>query len=64
MNKSGVLLIVIGLVLLAHNLGWLSWQWLSVWWPLILVVAGAWSIFANRSADSDRHKARGPDRQP
>ena len=63
MNKSGFLLIVIGLALLAHNLGWLSWQWLSVWWPLILVAAGVWSIIANRSSNSDRHTASRPDRQ-
>lgn len=63
MNKSGVLLIVVGLVLLAHNLGWLSWEWLSVWWPLILVGAGVWSIIAGRSANSDKHTASGPDRQ-
>ncbi|MCM5680747.1 DUF5668 domain-containing protein [Schlegelella sp. S2-27] len=63
MNKSGLLLIAIGLALLAHNLGWLSWQWLSVWWPLILIVAGVWSIIANRSSNSGKHTAPGPDRQ-
>ena len=63
MNKSGLLLIVIGLVLLAHNLGWLSWEWLSVWWPLILVAAGVWSIIANRKANPEKQAPTGPDRQ-
>lgn len=63
MNKSGLLLIVIGLVLLAHNLGWLSWEWLSVWWPLILVAAGVWSIVANRKTNSEKQAPTGPDRQ-
>jgi hypothetical protein len=62
MNKSGFLLIVIGLALLAHNLGWLSWRWLSVWWPLILIAAGVWSIIANRGSNSGKHTASGPDR--
>ncbi|AKJ31297.1 LiaI-LiaF-like domain-containing protein [Caldimonas brevitalea] len=49
MNKSGVLLIVIGSVLLAHNLGWISLQALTRWWPLLLIIAGVWSLLGRRT---------------
>ncbi len=40
----GVALIVLGAILLLHNLGWLSLVWLSRWWPLVLIAAGAWFL--------------------
>jgi len=51
MNKSGIVLIVIGCVLLAHNFGWLQWQWLRQWWPLLLIVLGVWSIVTHKPGD-------------
>ena len=48
MNKSGIVLIVIGVVLLAHNLGWLAWDWIARWWPALLIGLGIWSIVTHK----------------
>lgn len=40
----GLCLIVLGAILLLHNLGWLSLAWIARWWPLVLIVAGAWFV--------------------
>jgi hypothetical protein len=52
MNKSGVVLIIVGLVLLAHNFGWLEWSWLRQWWPALLIALGVWSIVVHKPADN------------
>lgn len=52
MNKSGVVLIVLGVLLLAHNLGLLEFAWLRQWWPLILIGVGVWSISQRKPRDS------------
>ena len=44
MSWSGVILIIVGALLLASNLGYLQWGWLQQWWPLLLVALGVWSI--------------------
>ena len=44
MNKSGIVLIVVGVVFLAANFGLLQFGWLRDWWPLILIALGIWSI--------------------
>lgn len=44
-NTGGVMLIIIGLVLLAANLNWLSWYMIVRLWPLILVAAGISMLF-------------------
>jgi TM2 domain-containing membrane protein YozV len=54
----GVSLIVLGLVFLAHNLGWLSLQVLARWWPLALIAAGA--IFLKSSIQQRRGRGAGP----
>jgi hypothetical protein len=59
MNKSGIVLIVVGIALLAHNFGWLSWSWLHQWWPVLLIALGLWSLASHkpgdrRSQDSDK----------
>lgn len=42
---GGVALIVIGLVLFSNTMfGW-SLRWLSDWWPMALVAAGAWLVY-------------------
>ena len=51
MNKSGIVLIVIGCLLLAHNFDWLEWHWLRQWWPLLLVALGVWSLFTHKPGD-------------
>ena len=43
-NKSGIVLIMLGCLFLAANFGLLQWAWLRAWWPLILSVAGVWSL--------------------
>lgn len=53
LNKSGIILIVVGSVLLAHNFGLVSWDWLSKWWPLLLIGLGAWSIVSHRRGDNE-----------
>lgn len=58
MNKSGIVLIIIGSLFLAHNFGLLDWGWLKQWWPLILIVLGVWSFVSykrgnNKSSRTD-----------
>ncbi len=49
MNKSGIVLIVIGVLFLAHNFGLLEFAWLRQWWPLILIGLGVWSLLTHKS---------------
>jgi len=51
MNKSGIILIVIGCLFLAHNFGLLEWSWLRQWWPLILIAVGVWSLIDHKPGD-------------
>ena len=44
MNKSGIILIALGLLFLAMNFGLVEWVWLRQWWPLILIAIGLWSV--------------------
>ena len=60
MNKSGVVLIVIGCIFLANNFGLLDWGWLRQWWPLILIGLGVWSVINHKPGDRN---ASGTDKQ-
>lgn len=51
MNKSGCVLISVGAVLLAHNFGFVSWDWFQQWWPALLILLGLWSIVSRRAGD-------------
>ncbi len=51
MSKSGIILIVLGCLFLAHNFGLLEWGWLRQWWPLALIALGVWSIIDRRPGD-------------
>jgi hypothetical protein len=51
MNKSGIVLIVIGSVFLANNFGLLQWAWLQQWWPLLLIALGVWSLVNHKPGD-------------
>jgi hypothetical protein len=62
MNKSGIILIVIGCLFLAHNFDLLQWGWLRQWWPLILIGIGVWSIIDNKRGDAP--SSRRSDKQP
>lgn len=62
MNKSGIVLIIIGCVFLANNFGLLQFEWLRQWWPLILIAVGLWSLVNhkpgdNQSSGTDKTKA-------
>ena len=61
MNKSGIVLIVIGALFLAHNFGLLQFGWLHQWWPLILIGLGIWSFINHKSGDKC---SPGSDKQP
>jgi Domain of unknown function (DUF5668) len=63
MNKSGIVLIIVGALLLAHNFGLLGWHWLRQWWPALLIVLGIWSLVAHRPGDNQRNSRDG-DRTP
>lgn len=54
MNKSGIVLIVVGSALLAHNFGWLGWGWLQRWWPALLIALGVWSLVSHKPGDNKR----------
>lgn len=45
-----VVLIILGLLFLAHNLGFIGFrelrQYLGTWWPLILIAAGVAGILS------------------
>lgn len=43
----GITLVVLGLVFLAHNLGWVDFDRLARFWPLILIGAGVFFIYGS-----------------
>jgi len=43
----GGMLVAIGLLVLFNNLGWLDLDRLARWWPSLLIVVGAWFIYAS-----------------
>jgi hypothetical protein len=51
MNKSGIVLIIIGCVFLANNFGLLQFDWLRQWWPLILIGVGVYSLLNHKPGD-------------
>ena len=53
MNKSGIVLIIIGCVFLANNFGLLQFEWLRQWWPLILIAVGIWSLVTHKRGDNE-----------
>ena len=61
MSKSGIILIVLGILFLAHNFGLFDWSWLRQWWPLILIAVGVWSIIDRRPGD--KHPSQGTDKK-
>ncbi|NUZ05676.1 LiaI-LiaF-like domain-containing protein [Piscinibacter koreensis] len=63
MNKSGLILITLGLLFLAMNFGLVEWGWLRQWWPLILIAVGLVSVLkrdrgARRSAPPPEESRR------
>ena len=47
---GGALLVAGGLLLFAHTMFRVPLDWLVQWWPIGLVAAGAWLIYADRRA--------------
>jgi TM2 domain-containing membrane protein YozV len=43
----GVTLVVLGLALLCHNLGWVRFEAVARYWPVLLIAAGAFFIFSS-----------------
>jgi TM2 domain-containing membrane protein YozV len=43
----GATLVGIGLLVLFNNLGWLDLDRLARWWPLVLILAGVWLVYAS-----------------
>jgi TM2 domain-containing membrane protein YozV len=43
----GISLVVLGSILLFHNLGWLQLAWLQRFWPALLIAAGIAFIYAS-----------------
>ena len=71
MSWSGIILVVVGALLLAHNFDLLPMGWLRQWWPLILIVVGLVSILrpqhGRRRSSDERAVERPPgdiDRTP
>lgn len=58
MNRSGIILIILGCVFLASNFDLLRWSWLAQWWPLILIAVGVYSILdpTERRAKREREE--------
>lgn len=57
---GGIGLIAIGLVFFSHTMFGLSLAWITDWWPMAIVAAGAWLVYedrrgrrANRAAECD-----------
>ena len=57
---GGVLLIAAGLMLFAHTMFRVRIDWLAQWWPLALVGAGAWLIYADRRVKTVEAEAGQP----
>jgi hypothetical protein len=47
---GGVLLVAVGVTLFLNTMFHVPLDWLAQWWPLALVGAGAWLIYADRRA--------------
>ena len=47
---GGVLLVAVGVMLFLNTMFRVPLDWLAQWWPLALVGAGAWLIYADRRA--------------
>ena len=47
---GGVLLVAVGVTLFLNTMFDVPLDWLAQWWPLALVGAGAWLIYADRRA--------------
>ena len=56
---GGVLLVVVGVVLFLNTMFRIPLDWLAQWWPLALIGAGAWLIYADRRAKAQAAEGGG-----
>ena len=54
---GGVLLVAVGVTLFLNTMFSVPLDWLAHWWPLALVGAGAWLIYADRRAKAQAEEA-------
>ena len=54
---GGVLLVAVGVTLFLNTMFDVPLDWLAQWWPLALVGAGAWLIYADRQAKAQAEEA-------
>ena len=54
---GGVLLVAVGVTLFLNTMFDVPLDWLAQWWPLALVGAGAWLIYADRRAKAQAEEA-------
>jgi len=60
---GGITLIVIGLLLFANTALGMSLDWLEKWWPMGLVLLGAWLVYRNVSEKRGVAAPRAPTQQ-
>lgn len=51
---SGAVLVILGLIILAHTRFDMDLQWLADWWPVALILAGGWLIWKARRERASR----------
>ena len=56
-----LVLIILGVLFLARNLGWRFplWHWFGHWWPLLLILWGVIVLFERMNADDRAYRRRG-----
>jgi hypothetical protein len=55
---AGIALIVLGVVLLLHTLDLLDFEYIARYWPVLLIVAGAWLLYARLTHGAAREEVR------
>lgn len=63
-SRSGIVLVLIGAALLAHNFGLIHWGWLRQWWPVLLIALGLWIIVRPTRFHQDPGSRRPPGEAP
>jgi hypothetical protein len=56
---GGVLLVILGIILVAHTRFDVDMEWLADWWPLALIGFGGWLIYKARAEKSARDESAG-----
>lgn len=53
---AGVALIIAGVVFFSNTMFDVSLEWLEDWWPVALILAGAWLVYKSRTTDTARDR--------